>query len=242
MLGATLLLASGAAAAWSTYLHWLPCRGRMLSGSILRGYQYDPDFSDACLRRMDGGTPFPFPPEPSETTPWAIELGVAAMVLAGLAWVMIVLGARWSLKTTAVALLPSLATFIVATQTESSFSWLLWMSIDFLAVAALIAIMASRATTDEIALFRLVLALWGTTAFGMFQGIISYGFMINFSDANWDVPPGTGYLTAAVLVLAAVFMMIMTLVSEQQPTPVSAPPGQLTSPELTLPEGLTSVP
>ena len=63
LTAATLLLGSAAATAASTYLHWLPCRGSMLSGSIFRGYAYGPAFSHACLRRMDGGLPFPYPPE-----------------------------------------------------------------------------------------------------------------------------------------------------------------------------------
>lgn len=55
LLTAALMLASAVAAGWSTYLYWLPCRGSMLSGSIIDGYAYvGADFSDACLRRMDG--------------------------------------------------------------------------------------------------------------------------------------------------------------------------------------------
>jgi hypothetical protein len=47
---------------------WLPCRGSMLSYSIVYGYAYiGPDFSDACLRRMDG-----------EQAPWAFERDIAA--------------------------------------------------------------------------------------------------------------------------------------------------------------------
>jgi hypothetical protein len=52
-----LMLAAAVAAAWSTYLYWLPCRGSMLRGSIIHGYDYHYDggqFSDACLQRMDG--------------------------------------------------------------------------------------------------------------------------------------------------------------------------------------------
>jgi hypothetical protein len=38
LLVAGLMLAC--AAAWSTYLHWLPCRVAMLSGNIIYGYAY----------------------------------------------------------------------------------------------------------------------------------------------------------------------------------------------------------
>lgn len=36
-VSSAVLLAAAAAAGWSTYLHWLPCRASMLSGSELRG-------------------------------------------------------------------------------------------------------------------------------------------------------------------------------------------------------------
>ena len=49
------MLASAGAAAWSTYLHWLPCRGSMLRGSIIYDYAYvGPKFSQACEQRMTG--------------------------------------------------------------------------------------------------------------------------------------------------------------------------------------------
>jgi hypothetical protein len=63
------MLASAAPAASSTYLHWLPCRGSMLRRSMIYGDDYvGPDFSDACLRRMDG-----------EQVPWESELHLAAI-------------------------------------------------------------------------------------------------------------------------------------------------------------------
>ena len=41
-------------------------------------------------------------------------MGVAVTALAGLAWLTLVFGLRWSLRTKAVAALPSLAAFVVA--------------------------------------------------------------------------------------------------------------------------------
>jgi hypothetical protein len=37
LLTAALILAAAVAAGWSTYLYWLPCRGSMLSGSLIYG-------------------------------------------------------------------------------------------------------------------------------------------------------------------------------------------------------------
>ena len=104
MLTAGLMLASAVAAGWSTSLHWLPCRGSMLSGSIVYGYDYvGPDFSDLCLRRMDG-----------DQGPWELALYVLAMALAGAAWLTLVLGMRGQPRTKAVAALPGLATLALA--------------------------------------------------------------------------------------------------------------------------------
>jgi hypothetical protein len=35
--------------------------------------------------------------------------------------------------------------------------------------------------------------------------------MIIFSERDWDTPPGTGYLTAAVIAVSAILTVIMTL-------------------------------
>ena len=35
--------------------------------------------------------------------------------------------------------------------------------------------------------------------------------MIIFSDRDWDTPPGTGYLTVAVITICAILTVIMTL-------------------------------
>jgi hypothetical protein len=54
----------------------------MLRGSIIHGYDYDGgNFSDLCLRRMDG-----------DQGPWESELQVVAMVLLRVAWLTLVLG------------------------------------------------------------------------------------------------------------------------------------------------------
>jgi hypothetical protein len=51
-------------------------------------------------------------------------------------------------------------------------------------------------------LLRLPLVLWRTTAFGMVHAIAQWDAMVIFSDANWDGPPGTGYLTGATLIIS----------------------------------------
>jgi hypothetical protein len=40
--------------------------------------------------------------------------------------------------------------------------------------------------------------------------------MIKFSDANWDSPPGFGYLTVATIAISAILTAIMTLHAPQR--------------------------
>ena len=58
----------------------------------------------ACEARMDGDI--------SGQAPWTSEMFVLAMALAGLAWLTLVVGLRWQLRTKAVAALPGLAKLV----------------------------------------------------------------------------------------------------------------------------------
>jgi hypothetical protein len=215
-----LMLASAVAAIWSTYLHWLPCRGSMLNGSILSGPTAD--FTAACLRRMDAGLPFPSTFDTDDQAPWASELGVAGTVLAGLAWLTLVLGLRWSLRTKAVAALPSLASFVVAVVCGVALAGAapnpdefllvrLRLAIDGSAFLALIMILAWQPEVRGRSLLRLLLVLWGTAAFGIVHAAAEWIAMGFFSVADWDVTPGTGYLTGATLIMSGLLTVLMTL-------------------------------
>jgi hypothetical protein len=46
--------------------------------------------------------------------PWTSELNIAAMALVGVAWLALVLGLRWQLRTEVVAAFPGLAALAVA--------------------------------------------------------------------------------------------------------------------------------
>jgi hypothetical protein len=68
-----------------------------LSGSII--YDDGRKSSDECWRRMDTGISFtgmgfPYLPDLAEAAPWVSELGTAATVLVGVAWLALVLGMR----------------------------------------------------------------------------------------------------------------------------------------------------
>jgi hypothetical protein len=217
------MLAAAVAAAWSTYLYWLPCRGTMLEGTLIQPFsgdgrtyeeyeKLDPAVKasmDACLRRMDGNI--------SELAPWTSELHVVAIALLGVAWLTLVLGLRWRLRTRAVAALPGLATLVVAVAEAAALGdaghvpMMLLFSIELSAVVALIAILAWQSEVIGRCWLRLVVVLWGTTAFGAIHTIAEYVAMIIFSERDWDDPPGTGYLTVATITISAILTVIMTL-------------------------------
>jgi hypothetical protein len=224
------MLAAAVTAAWSTYLYWLPCRGTMLEGTILDPYtgdgrtyeeyqRLDPAIKAslrACEARMDGDI--------SGQAPWTSELFVVAMALAGLAWLTLVVGLRWQLRTKAIAALPGLATLatavLVGTVTigdaeragDQPLLETLPVAIEWTALIALAAIWIWQPEVHGRRLvLRLLMALWGTTAFGMYHQMLAYMIMVGFSERDWDEPPGTGYLTVAVITISAILIVILTL-------------------------------
>jgi hypothetical protein len=174
----------------------------MLRGSIVHDYDGSSS-SDLCLRRMDG-----------DQGPWGLALYVLAMVLAGVAWLTLVFGLRWKRWTKRVAALPGLATLALAGASaigdavfgqDGEILWMLLVSIDLSALVASLAILAWEPDVRVRSFLRLVVVLlWGTTAFGASHGTTEYVVMTSFSDANWDSPPGTGYLTVAVMTISAI--------------------------------------
>jgi hypothetical protein len=241
-LAAGVMLASAVAAAWSTYLYWLPCRGSMLEGTLIHPYSGDgrtyEEFTKldpavkaamrACEARMDGDI--------SEQAPWTSELLVLAMALAGLAWLTLVLGLRWQLRTKAVAALPGLATVVMALAVavtigdaergeDSPLLMMLPVAVEWSALLALAMIWVWQPEVRTRRRFlRVVVALWGTTAFGIFHQMLAYMIMVGFSERDWDEPPGTGYLTVAVIMISAILIVIMTLriprtVADRDPQP-----------------------
>ena len=234
LLTAGLMLASAFAAAWSTYLYWLPCRGSMLEGTLIHPYsgdgrsyeeyeKLDPAVKAAmraCEARMDGDI--------SAQAPWTSELLVLAMALAGVAWLTLVLGLRWQLKTKAVAVLPGLATVVMALAVAVTIGdaergedhSLLTMLLAAVEWSALLALAVTWVWQPEVRtrrrFLRLAVALWGTTAFGIFHQMLAYMIMVGFSERDWDEPPGTGYLTVATITISAILTAIMTLLAPRR--------------------------
>jgi hypothetical protein len=137
-------------------------------------------------------------------------LNIATTALLGVAWLALVLGMRWQPRTKAVAALPGLPTLAVAAvlaiggrDQEGSVPMLLMLSIELSAAGALFAIMAWQRDVDGRRFLRLLVVLWGTTAFGAIHTIAEYLAMMIFSERDWDTPPGAGYLTVATIAMRA---------------------------------------
>lgn len=209
--GALLLLA-GALAAWSVYLLWLPCQGSMLDGTVL-GPKESPDITDACLRRMDEGFPFMYFAEDVGQTPSASQIGGVAMVLAAASWIVLVLGLRLSWGTRCSALIAGVAPTVLALVSLSAalnpgpdidalISGWLWISVDAVAFVVFMVVAMARSDLGVDILPGMAIVLCGATVFGFAHPILDYATMITFNEYNWDTPPGTGWISVAVLVIA----------------------------------------
>jgi hypothetical protein len=215
VFASALLLIGAVVGAGTVWLHWLPCRGSMLSGSVLNGYAYGPDFSRECLRAMDSGFGLV---DSAAAGLWSVEtlLGTIAVLLLTSAWTSVVVGSGWSASTKQWALLPALAS--VATlvlnvdgvaETLGILAMVLLIAPNVLAVVAFAAV-RSRATPGAVVMWQVALALGASTAAGLIPAIADYAFMASFSDANWDAPPGAGYPTVVGVALIALALLVIT--------------------------------
>ena len=216
VLASALLLLGALSGAGAVYVHWLPCRGSMLSGSVLHGYAYGPDFSESCLRAMDAGFSLVWP---SGAKRWDAEsvLGTTTALLLALAWTVVVAGSRWSGRTKLPAGLPVVVTATAGATSllgggealDTAFTWLL-VAVDVLGIVAFVAI-GVREEPGARVLLQSGLALAAVGAVGWFPLIGDYLVMAATSDANWDAPPGTGYVTVATIALLALALLGVTL-------------------------------
>jgi len=107
------------------------------------------------------------------------------------------------------------------------------LGIEGSAVVALLAIRTWQREVSGRVVLRLVVVLWGTTAFGFIHGMADLFPMIIFSDAIGDTPPGTGYLTVATIAISAILTLIMTLRTPKR-TADAEPPVDPRAESLTL--------
>jgi hypothetical protein len=212
-VAAMLLLVATAATALATYLFWLPCRGNMTRGLIFVPDGTDAAIPESCLLQMDSGTPFPYAADDALYPTAGPVLAAVAMAAAGLAWLALVMGARWRPRTTAVALLPGLLSLGLAVSSaraagsgahESAYASTTWWVLpEAAAVGVLFVVRLWEPQLSDREIARLAVILWGVTAFGASHFVVDYMTMTTLNSWNWDCPPGSGYPTALAIGVAA---------------------------------------
>lgn len=115
---------------------------------------------------------------------------------------------------------PAVALIGAAGTDRYEWSLLLMMGLalimELLAVVALLWIVAWQPEVRGRQIPRLVIVLWGTTAFGVVHVYIENVIMIGFRFSTWNPPPGFGYLIFATITISAILTVIMTLRTRQK--------------------------
>ncbi len=189
----------------------------MLVGTIGEAFSPRTDFAETCGQRMDAGSPFAF--DLAADIPGLREAGLIALVLCSAAWLIVVIGTRWSVKTKVLGVMVSVPGLASAAATATGLrldkfgdagTTLLWL----LPPIALIAVLAVNGWPADVlgpSFPRVLVLLWGATAFDFPHQLVDYAAMTGWSSANWDSPPGTGALTVVTLATSAVLTLVMTM-------------------------------
>ena len=220
-LGASaLLIGAGLTGAAATYLWWLPCKGQMLLGTPL-GSDSAGDPGQACIDRMGEGTPIPLPTQAALSAPGLLVLATVTIVLVSVAWLLPVLTQPISRGRQVIAALPALGAAAVAVlgvgiayevPGAEDLAYPLDTFVSLLVVVAVVVLwghVAARA--------RLLVAALALSSMGFAGPVAEYMVMVWWSELNWDAPPGSGYLTAAFLVICGITVLTMTVVGRLLP-------------------------
>lgn len=215
LLSGALIVAGAALEAAAVLLYWRPCAGSMLNGSILRGYRYESEFTAECLAAMDRAPMFVLP-QPGLGWTLMGSLGAAAGILLACAWLVLLPALRLPKIVTLAAALPGLLgmalvinSAVMSLRPEAADEGLgraLPVLIEVSGLLALVIIGAAGVAGQLLA--RSAIVVMAATSTGLFHQIAEYIAAIVFSDANWDAPPGSGYFTVAMGLLAAFATML----------------------------------
>lgn len=219
LLAAGMFLIAGLGAARSAYLFWAPCHDSMLTGSLIRTSKLHAEFSDACLRRMDTGSPFLLGSSESDLGSWTAAAFLSAMIIASIGWLVVALGLRWGWQTKIVTAAPGVATpalgaltyvwgqDINGTALGAIFAWIVAVT-EFGAIPVLVAVWNWQPQVRGLRFICLAVMLNGVGVFGVVRGMADYIFMSMFNSSNWDTPPGAGVSSVLWLLASAIFAVI----------------------------------
>lgn len=213
LLAAALVAAGAVLDAVAVTLVWRPCAGSMLNGSILVGYSYPTEFTAACLQAMEGSPVFPMLGTTDVTS--AGILGTIAAASLATAWLVVLPVLRVTGWKQLLAALPSVLVVLgvaVAAASTATGATTHWPGSRPLLLASLsvpVALLAlTRAGIRGVGLRRAAVVLLAAATPGAISQGIEYLLATLLSDAFWDMPPGTGYLTAAFCLVATVITFV----------------------------------
>ncbi len=226
LLTELLLIAASGVVVWVTYLGWVPCAGSMLEGTQFDPTPHEWDFSMACHEAMDHGDGFPISSWLASPLQQTVNgLNAVALLLLGVAWLVLV--RNWGLQgrlRILLASLPGLVNLWLAVIATVAFIWppaetpaavgitILLMDVAGF-VGAIVLLTASPTPLSAGSGIRVILVALAVTASSLGHLLTDYMVMIGFSEANWDSPPGTGYVTAFSIALFALLSMIVGLIA-----------------------------
>ncbi|MDN5760836.1 MAG: hypothetical protein L0H41_00765 [Microlunatus sp.] len=214
LVGSILMLA-GVAAGAATYLWWLPCRGQMWIGTVFE-LATGGDYTDACLVTMDSGVGFPLLMQSEAPGAWMFDLSAASVLAAGLAWWVLVLALPWrvagrcagALFGAVLLAIGVLSMSPMATDGPIDLGMAALIAVDVTGVLALVFTYATWRHHVGL-LLSLIVVLTAVTAFGLMRSAADYMVMGIWNSSNWDIPPGSGYLTAFGLAIGGLWVMVL---------------------------------
>lgn len=187
LLVVVLLLGAAVSSMRAVGLWWSPCPA-----------WFGPGYSDGCLARMENGWPFA-PQLGVPGTQRAVAMASLAQLLAAAAWavVAVTLTRRWRPRLMMATLSLALGAVAVTRLRGIDAGWIPWL-VDAGAVLALIGMVRSAPVGWRAP------AVWVSVAgFGWIGSAVAYLAMGLISPATWDIPPGTGVMSAALFVVVA---------------------------------------
>lgn len=215
LLSAALLATGAALQGAATWLYWQPCPSPWLEGSLIRGFTYTLG-TEACAVAMDQHTGFVLPTPAAGWTTMG-SLGAASAVVLALAWLVVLPALRTRVYVTLLASLPGIvAIWAAIASTLASLdpmagpeAWPgdLFYLLDVVTVVALVALCTSGVTGRH--LTRAAIVLVAATSPGRLHQVADYFVSCMVSDANWDSPPGTGFLTVFWCFLSAIATAVL---------------------------------
>lgn len=220
VVSGVLLVVAGAAAWRATLVSWSSCAGATsLASSILASYLEAIEWSDACYVQMDGGGFLHWP------DPGAADAAATSMVVTAAAWLVLVAGVRWSLLARLLAAGAGSVTLVLGVVTwtadragSEALRGDLMLAVDVTALAAFAAVVVTW-RCDHYAFGRAAVAWLAAASFGAGHMLLEYLAMVTVSAANWDTPPGTGYLSAWFLAASGVAIIVLTLLRSGSAAP-----------------------